>query len=68
MDDRAARRSDLNDLPGLDAGRERDADLHFLTVRAGRRRKGGREKVVRASRAGAPGKWVPRRAAGRERS
>ncbi len=44
MDDRAARRSDLNDLARLDAGRERDADLHFLIARAGRRRKGGREK------------------------
>ena len=66
LHDRAARRSDLNHLAGLDAGRERDADLHFLIARAGRRRKGGQEKVVRASRAGGPPpRLVPHRG-GRE--
>ena len=55
LDDRPARRSYLNDLAGLDAGRERDADLHFLcrlVSRARRRRRrSGREQVVRARRA-----------------
>ena len=55
LHDRAARRSDLNHLAGLDAGRERDADLHFLcrlVSRARRRRRrSGREQVVRARRA-----------------
>jgi hypothetical protein len=32
LDDRAARRPHLDHLAGLDAGRERDADLHFFFV------------------------------------
>ena len=50
MDDRAARRSYLYNLAGLDAGRERDADLHFFFV--------GSFRARGAAAAGAAGsKW-----------
>jgi hypothetical protein len=70
LDDRAARRPYLDHLAGLDAGRERDADLHFLIARTGPPPQERPLEVVRAPRARARrrGKWVPRRAAGRERS
>ena len=66
LDDRAARRSYLDHLAGLDAGRERDADLHFLIARTGPPPQERPLEVVRAPRARARrrGKWVPRRAAG----